>query len=165
MAKVKINGTWLIEENEIRGMVKAFKNLLSTTGDWRLDVSGLSFKRLEAQEVARLKEPFFEEVFDTLNGFNGDEALGLDGFSMAFWQFSWEFVKEEVMRFFKEFHEHNCFFRSLSATFLVLIPRKGGVVDLRDFRPTNLVGGLYKWLAKVPANRLKLVVGKVISKA
>ena len=84
---------------------------------------------------------------------------------MAFWQFSWEFVKEEVMRFFKEFHEHNCFFRSLSATFLVLIPRKGGVVDLRDFRPTNLVGGLYKWLAKVPANRLKLVVGKVISKA
>ena len=165
MAKVKINGTWLIEENEIRGMVRAFKNLLSTTGDWRLDVSGLSFKRLEAQEVARLKEPFFEEVFDTLKGFNGDEALGLDGFSMAFWQFSWEFVKEEVMRFFKEFHEHNCFFRSLSATFLVLIPRKGGVVDFRDFRPTNLVGGLYKWLAKVPANRLKLVVGKVISKA
>ena len=104
MAKVKINGTWLIEENEIRGMVRAFKNLLSTTGDWRLDVSGLSFKRLEAQEVARLKEPFFEEVFDTLKGFNGDEALGLDGFSMAFWQFSWEFVKEEVMRFFKEFH-------------------------------------------------------------
>ena len=165
MAKVKINGTWLIEENEIRGMVRAFKNLLSTTGDWRLDVSGLSFKRLEAQEVARLKEPFFEEVFDTLKGFNGDEALGLDGFSMAFWQFSWEFVKEEVMRFFKEFHEHNCFFRSLSATFLVLIPKKGGVVDLRDFRRTNLVGGLYKWLAKVPANRLKLVVGKVISKA
>ena len=27
------------------------------------------------------------------------------------------------------------------------------------------MGGLYKWLAKVLANRLKMVVGKVISKA
>ena len=27
------------------------------------------------------------------------------------------------------------------------------------------MGGLYKWLAKVLANRLKLVVGKVVSKA
>ena len=69
------------------------------------------------------------------------------------------------MGFFKEFHDHSCFVRSLDATFLVLIPKKGGVEDLRDFRPISLVGGLYKWLAKVVAKRLKLVVGKVVSKA
>ena len=46
-----------------------------------------------------------------------------------------------------------------------MVPKKGGVEDLRDFRPIGLVGGLYKWLAKVLANRLKLVVGKVVSKA
>ena len=74
-------------------------------------------------------------------------------------------MKEEVMGFFKEFHDHSCFVRSLNATFLVLIPKKGGVEDLRDFRPISLVGGLYKWLAKVVAKRLKLVVGKVVSKA
>ena len=69
------------------------------------------------------------------------------------------------MGFFREFHDHNCFVRSLNATFLVLIPKKGGVEDLRDFRPFSLIRGLYKWLAKVLANRLKLVVGKVVSKA
>ena len=69
------------------------------------------------------------------------------------------------MGFFKEFHDHSCFVRSLNATFLVLIPKKGGVEDLREFRPISLVGGLYKWLAKVVAKRLKLVVGKVVSKA
>ena len=80
----------LIEENEIKErVVKAFKNLLSSTEDWRPSVSGLSFARLEAQEVARLEEPFSkEEVFNALKCISGDKALRLDGHSMAFWQFS-----------------------------------------------------------------------------
>ena len=40
---------------------------------------------------------------------NGDKAPRLDGFSMAFWIFSWEFVKSDVLNFFKEFHEHGRF--------------------------------------------------------
>ena len=72
-------------------------------------------------------------------------------------------MKDEVMSFFKEFHEHGRFVRSLNSTFLVLIPKKVGVEDLRDFKPISLVGGLYKLLAKVLANRLKKVVGKVVS--
>ncbi|RVX13461.1 hypothetical protein CK203_021022 [Vitis vinifera] len=35
--------------------------------------------------------------------------------------------------------------------------------ELKDFRSISLVEGLYKLLAKVLANRLKLVVGKVVS--
>ena len=34
---------------------------------------------------------------------------------------------------------------------------------MSDFRPISLVGSLYKLLAKVLANRLKKVVGKVVS--
>ena len=53
--------------------------------------------------------------------------------------------------------------RSLNATFLVLVPKKEGVDDLKDFRLISLVGGLYKLLAKVLANRLKKVVGFLVS--
>ena len=69
------------------------------------------------------------------------------------------------MEVFKEFHDHGSFPKSLNNTFLVLIPKKGGVEDLGDFRPISLLGGLYKLLAKVLANRLKKVVGKVVSPA
>ena len=58
-------------------------------------------------------------------------------------------------------HEHDKFVKRLNATFLFLILVKGGVEDLRYFRPISLVGGLYKQLAKVLANRLK-EVGKVV---
>ena len=93
----------------------------------------------------------------------GTRPPGPDGFSLAFWQFCWDFVKDEVLGFFKDFYERGKFVRSLNSTFLVLIPKKCGAEDLSDFRPISLVGGLYKLLAKVLANRLKKVVGKVVS--
>ena len=94
---------------------------------------------------------------------NGDKAPSPDGFTMAFWQNRWDFVKEEILEMFKEFHEYSSFLKSLNNTFLVLIPKKSGAEDLGYFRPISLLGGLYKLLAKVLANRLKNVVGKVVS--
>ena len=67
------------------------------------------------------------------------------------------------MGFFKDFFEHNKFMRSLNSTFLVLIPKKENAVDIKDYRPISLVGGLYKILAKVLANRLRRVVRQVVS--
>ena len=104
-----------------------------------------------------------EEIWAAISELNGDKAPGPDGFPLAFWSFSWDFVKAEVMGFFKEFHEHGKFVRSINATFLVLIPKKQNVEDLKDLRLISLVGGLYKILAKVLANRIKRVLGKVIS--
>ena len=46
---------------------------------------------------------------------------------MSFWQFAWDIVKEDVLRFFREFHEHGKFVKRLNTTFLVLIPKKWGL--------------------------------------
>ena len=104
-----------------------------------------------------------EEIHFALMEMRGDKAPGPDGFTMAFWQECWEFVKEEVVDLFKEFFERGSFSKCLNTTFLVLIPKKGGAEDLGDFRPISLLGGLYKLLAKVLANRLKKVLDRVVS--
>ena len=69
------------------------------------------------------------------------------------------------MGFFKDFHDQGKLVKSINASFLVLIPKKGGVEDLKDFRPISLVGSLYKLLAKVLANRLKKVMSMLVSKS
>ena len=67
------------------------------------------------------------------------------------------------MGFFKDFHEQSRFVKSLNDTFLVLIPKKNNVEDIKDLRPINLVRGLYKILSKVLANGIKRVLGSIIS--
>ena len=47
----------------------------------------------------------------------------------------------------------------------MLIPKKGEAEELKDFKPISLVGSIYKWIAKVLANRLKRVGGKVVNVA
>ena len=165
MDRIKVNGIWLLEEQEVRtGIADAFKQLLTKDSKWKADIGGLILNQISQQEADTLELPFTEdEVHSALMDMNGDKAPGPDGFMVAFWQCCWEFVKEEVLEMFKEFHEQNAFLKSLNNTFLVLLPKKGGAEELGDFRPISLLGGLYKLLAKVLANRIKKVIGKVVS--
>jgi hypothetical protein len=50
----------------------------------------------------------------------------------------------------------------LNASFLAVIPKKVDTVDVKDFRPISLVDGVYKILAKVLANQLKVVLHEII---
>ena len=131
----------------MREVVAAFQNILSKLDVWRPSIVGLNFKNIRGEATTNLENPFsMEQVFMALSGLKGDKAPGVDGFLLAFWHFNWDFVREEVMRFFKEFHDNNKFVRSLNSTFLVLIPKKKIVKDIRDYRPISLVGSLYKIL-------------------
>ena len=163
--KIKINGVWLTEEQDVReGVANAYHQMLSENAEWKVNIGGLQLDHLSLQETENLELPFSEEeVCSALMEMNGDKAPGPDGFTVAFWQDCWDFVKEEVMEMFKDFHEQSSFLKSLNTTCLVLIPKKGGAEGLGDFRPISLLGGLYKLLAKVLANRLKKVIGKVVS--
>ena len=153
------------EEQEVRtGIVDAFQQLLTEDSEWKADIGGLSLNQISQQEADTLELPFMEEeVHSALMDMNGDKAPSPDGFTVAFWQYCWEFVKEEVLEMFKEFHEQNAFLKSLNNTFLVLLPKKGGAEELGDFRLISLLGELYKLLAKVLANRIENVIGRVVS--
>ena len=74
-----------------------------------------------------MEKPFSEEeIFKALANLKGDKAPGPDGFPMGFWHFSWDFVKEDVVKLFDEFHTQGRFVKSMNATFIVLVPKKGG---------------------------------------
>ena len=110
-------------------------------------------------EALRLEVPFTKEaVHVALADLNGDKAPDPDGFMAAFWQFGWDVVKSDIMGLFRYFHEHGSFVRSLNSTLMVLIPKRGGVEDLKDFRPISLTRSIYKLIAKVLVNGLKKVM-------
>ena len=148
------------------GIVNAFQNFLLDQGDWRANLVGLDFSKLDEMEAVRLEMPFTEEeVRLTLKEMNGEKAPRPNGFNAAFWQFSWDSVKNYVMAVFKDFFETGKLVKSLISTFIVMILKKEGVVDFKDFRPISLVGSFYKLIAKVLLNRLKKVLNRLINKA
>jgi hypothetical protein len=72
-------------------------------------------------------------------------------------------MKEDILAVFKELHSQRKFEKSFIATVVPLIPKEASVVDIKDFHPLSLMGSVYKIISKVLANRLKSVLGKVIS--
>jgi hypothetical protein len=127
-------------------------------------LDGLDFNSIDV-EAFWLERPFEQsEVLDVVKGVTNKKALGFDSFSIAFFQVCWEVIKADIMGVFHDFHASSKFEKILNATFIALIPKKIGAIVLKDFRPINLVSGVYKIIAKVITNRLKRVVEKIILK-
>ena len=72
-------------------------------------------------------------------------------------------MKSNITAVLHNFHEQAVFERSLNVSFLALIPKKPNAVEVKDFRPISLVGGMYKIISKVLANRLHRVAHSLIS--
>ncbi|RVW26396.1 Transposon TX1 uncharacterized 149 kDa protein [Vitis vinifera] len=151
LSKIRINEVTLSSSDDLKeGVCRAYKSLLSEPGDWRPNINGLIFKELGEGLASSLEVVFSEEeIYAALSSCCGDKALGSDGFTMAFWLCCWDVVKSEILELFREFHLHGTFQRSLNSTFLLLIPKKEGAEDLRDFRPISLVGTSFRPWEKI----------------
>lgn len=68
------------------------------------------------------------------------------------------------LNFFHDFHAKGYFEKSFNAMFVAVIPKKSGAVDIKDFLLICLVSGVYKVLANILENKLKVMLEKVISK-
>ena len=164
---LKVDGHVFDDKEDIKLQVEQFyHSFFQETKYWRPEVDGIEFDSVDASTRDMLERPFDgEEVFQVIQNLKGDKAPDPDGFTIAFFQKCWRVVELDIMAFFGEFFEFCKFEKSLNATFLFLIPKKVNALNIRDFRPINLIGSVYKLLAKVLANRLALVLDSIVSKA
>ncbi|GAU50553.1 hypothetical protein TSUD_281270 [Trifolium subterraneum] len=110
--------------------------------------------------------PFSEaEVKSDVWDCDSYKITGSDGINFGFIKDFWAELRGDIMRFISEFHRNGKLTMGINFTFIALIPKIDSLQRLNDFRPISLVGSLYKILAKVLANRLRLVIGSVISES
>jgi hypothetical protein len=160
-----IDGVMSYDPNEVKKhIVQFYQNLYTEQNNWRPRMDSQAFSSIDEEEKMWLERDFEElEVWEVVKGMDGDKAPRPDGFTMAFFQSCWVVVKHDVMAVFSEFYRRRQLVKSLNVTFVSLVPKKADVVEMKDFRPISLVGGMYKIVSKVLANRLKTVLGKLIS--
>lgn len=116
------------------------------------------------EENEWLQRPFTEtEGLQTIQQYDRDKAPGPDGYTLEIYKACWEILKEDLMQTIHNFHQRGVFEKAFNATFVALIPKKPGAVELKDFRPISLiVGGFYKVISKLLTERLKTVMGKLV---
>ncbi|RVX11321.1 hypothetical protein CK203_019702 [Vitis vinifera] len=103
--KVGVNKTLTLEK--VSFWDKQEKSRSYQWKKWRLErrqgrilrngLAGLDFDHLGDEDATKLEVAFSEEeVFLALCKLNGDKAPRSNGFTITFWQYSWDFVKEET---------------------------------------------------------------------
>ncbi|XP_058758239.1 uncharacterized protein LOC131631463 [Vicia villosa] len=125
---------------------------------------GLVLNCLSEVDTERLERVFTEEeVKEAVWSCDGNKSPSSDGFSLEFFNSNWEVVKVDVVRLVADFHEKARLTKACTSVFIALIPKVRIPQSLSDYRPINLVGSLYKIIAKFLAARLRGVVGKLVS--
>jgi hypothetical protein len=127
-------------------------------------LDNLVFNTLSYAEGSGLTRPFSEEeVKATVWDCDSFKSPGSDGVNFGFFKDFWLDMKSDIMGFMVEFHRNGKLSRVINSTFIALIPKIDNPNKLNDFRPISLVWSIYKILSKVLANRLRSVIGSVVS--
>jgi hypothetical protein len=165
ISSISVEGNVMEGVSEVREAVFShFHHHYQASNMNRPRVDGMNFRQSSVLEGNALTCPFSEaEVKAAVWDCDGYKSLGPDGIPLCFIKDFWQDMKGDILRFVLEFHRNGRFSKGINNTFIVLIPKIDKPHRLNDFRPIALVGCLYKILAKLLANRLRNVMGTVIS--
>jgi len=165
IVSLMVNGSLVEGVQPIRNAVCShFKDHFVAQNISRPGAENLLFKHLSYEDGRGLIKPFFEaEVKAAVWDCDSFKSPGSDRVNFGFIKDFWEDIKGDVMCFISDFHLNGKLTRGINFTFIALIPKVDSPRRLNDFRPIALVGCLYKILSKVLANRLRMIIGKVVS--
>lgn len=104
-----------------------------------------------------------EEVEEAVMQMEKGTTPGPDGFTVDFYQFFWDIIKEEVWEIVEESRRTRRILKAFNATFLTLIPKDQGANTPDKFRPISLYNVILKIITKVIANRLKPLLPTLVS--
>jgi hypothetical protein len=110
-----------------------------------------------------LVHPFtHEEIDDVVRNLKTDKSPGPNGFNLDFMKMCWNVIKPELYDLCARFFNHDICLQSINGSYITLIPKIDNPVRVGDFRPISLLNNSIKLPTKLLANRLHIVILKVV---
>lgn len=103
------------------------------------------------------------EVKEAIFSMNPFSSLGLDRFSVGFFQQHWDSIGKKICEVVTKVVNNNRWDSSINKTFIVLIPNAKNPTIVAEFWPISLCKVLYKIMANVLANIMKITLPEIIS--
>ena len=104
-----------------------------------------------------------KELNSALMGMENGRAPGIDGLPVEFYKCFWPVVGKDLQEVLNDSFEKGMLPLSCRRAVLTLLPKKGDLTDLKQWRPVSLLCTDVKVLSKALATRLAKVIGQIIS--
>lgn len=148
------------KEEEIGTAFLHFYEKLFTSGDtegveeclW-----GLEVRVTDAMNAKLLRRFEAAEVDVALSQMQPLKSLGPDGYAASFYQRAWATVREDVSKAVLACLNDDIFDEDINITYIALIPKVKAPTHIIEYRPISLCNVIYKLIAKVLANRMKVL--------
>ncbi len=106
----------------------------------------------------------FQEVTQAVKGLSSEKAPGLDGLPSEFYKYFWNVIGKDYFEMLLGSLQTGSLPKSCSRAVLSLLPKKGDLFCLKNWRPVALMCTDYKIFSKCIANRLNNYMGVLIMK-
>lgn len=88
-------------------------------------------------------------IKETVFSFDGNKALGQDGFSFFFFQRFWNIILVDLLALLNDLYIDALDLERFNYAYITLIPKKEGALSMKDFRPISLLNSLYKIISTI----------------
>jgi hypothetical protein len=126
------------------------------------DLDPVKAAKLSNAEKLDLDSPLNLIEFDkAIKQCNKKSAPGTDGINNRFIYHFWQFFRTPLLRYANCCYEKGTFTSLFKTAKIRLIPKKGNLKRLENWRPISLLNCFYKLISRVLTNRLKKVIDKI----
>ncbi|XP_021991094.1 uncharacterized protein LOC110887836 [Helianthus annuus] len=162
---LKSNGSWITKPNKIKSEVmRFFRERFSDGYRVRPNLLCENTKEFKQEEKELLTMPFLmAEIKDAVNDCGDDKAPDPDGFNVKFIKKFWYLFDKDFKDIMDEFFDCGKISVGGGHSFITLVSKIKDPVELNNYSAINLIGIISKVVSKVLANRLKKVIGSMIS--
>ncbi len=161
------DGTLLSDATDIRRRAVIFyQNLYRSELDSGRCVESVFFDNLpkvsEEASVDLSGVLTLGELFKALQSMESGRAPGVDGLPVDFYKAFWLELEEDLLEVLRASLTEGRLPLSCRRAVITLLPKKGDLTDIKNWRPVSLLCSDYKLLSKVLATRLAGVLDQVI---
>ncbi|KAK0145466.1 Transposon TX1 uncharacterized protein [Merluccius polli] len=160
-------GQTLVEPSQIRKRAVQYYSSLykSEYEEQGAEVDGFcdGLPQVSEEINTELNRPLLmEELKAALQGMQGRRAPGMDGLSVEFYKAFWDIFAEDLLDVFNESLASGSMPMSCRSAVITLLPKKGNLQDIKNWRPVSLLCVDYKLLSKLFASRLGMAMEHLI---
>ncbi|TWW57318.1 Transposon TX1 uncharacterized 149 kDa protein ORF 2 [Takifugu flavidus] len=160
-------GQELVEPGQIRKWaVEFFSSLYESEyhrDDGLFDEFCGDLPRVSGETNSRLDRPLqLDELHTALLGMKGRKAPGVNGLTVEFFKAFWDIVAHDMLEVFNESLALGSLPLSCRRAVVTLLPKKGNLPEIKNWRPVSLLCMDYRILSKTLASRLREAMEQII---